>query len=585
MLPKSCKVRVLLGALLLAGGTLRAAETPALPRVELQQSYRFEIAGGQAVDAEKGWLTVPESRKKLGSRTLRLAFVRFKATGEKPGPPIVYLAGGPGGSGIQAARGSRFALFQALREFGDVIAFDQRGTGESEPPMVCSDTPARNLPLDHPVPRDAALAAWITQSRHCAETMRQRGIDLAAYNTEESADDLNDLRRALGAEKISLWGISYGTHLSLATIRRHGPHIHRAILAGIEGPDHTEKPPHQQEELLAAIAALVKKDPEAGPLVPDLLGLMRTTLSRLEKEPVFVTTVDPRTGQTTRVGLSKLDLQIATAELLAGPDNFAGLPDLYFRLAAGDWLPLAYSAVPQRTGRLPVSAMTFAMDCASGATAERRKRIAEEAKTTLLADAINFPFPGLCAGWNVPDLGDAFRSPLRSDVPTLFISGTLDGRTPPENAEEILRGFKNGVHLVIEGAGHSDPLFLSSPKILEAMQAFLRGQPLPVTRIELPPPQFVKPRNVVKVSPEILARYVGTYRIDDRNERKVFLLGDQLFTQRTGGDVLLARPESETDFFYETVPSRLRFVLSPEGKVTHMILIQNGQEQTTPKVQ
>lgn len=569
--------------LLLAAPLLMADEQPPLPRVELQP-YRFEAGGGQAADAEKGWLTVLESRKKPGGRTLKLAFIRFKATGEKPGPPIVYLAGGPGGSGIQAARGSRFPLFQAMRELGDVIAFDQRGTGESEPPMLCFDAPARNLPLDRPVRADEYVAAWTAQSRHCAEVMRQRGIDLAAYNTEESADDLDDLRRALGAEKITLWGISYGTHLSLATLRRHGPHVHRAILAGIEGPDHTEKPPHQQQELLAAISSLVKKDPDVGPLVPDLLGLMRTVLSRLDKEPVFVMVPNPQTGQTIRVGLSKHDLQVATAELLVGPDTFADLADIYVRMAAGDWLPLALNAVPQRTGSQPISAMTFAMDCASGATAARRRQIAEEAKSTLLADAINFPFPSACAGWNVPDLGDAFRAPVISDVPTLFISGTLDGRTPPENAEETLRGFKNGIHLVIENAGHSDPLFLSSPKILEAMQAFLRGQSLPVTRIALPVPRLVKPRQIAKVSPEVLAKYVGTYRVDDKTERKIFLVGDHLFSRRTGGSPTLIRPRSSTEFFYEGSPTEARFVLDADGNVTHMVVTQSdGQAQTAPK--
>lgn len=564
---------------------LLAAPGPAVvPSITLEP-HRFEAGGGQSVDAEKGWLTVPESRKRPGGRTLRLTFVRFKATGEKPGPPIVYLAGGPGGSGIQAARGSRFPLFLALREFGDVIAFDQRGTGESEPPMSCAEIPARNLPLDRAVRLDEYAAAWTAQSRHCAAALRQRGIDLAAFNTEESADDLDDLRRALRAEKLTLWGISYGTHLGLATLRRHGPHIHRAILAGLEGPDDTEKPPHQQQELLVAIASLVKKDPDAGPVVPDLLDLMGGVLARLDKEPASVAVPDPRTGQSVQVVVSKHDLQLATAGLLTGPESFAALPDLYFRLAAGDWLPLAVQTVEQRTGGVQFPAMTATMDCASGATESRRRLIAREAGTTLLADAINFPFPQLCAGWDVPDLGDGFRSPLISDVPTLLISGTLDGRTPPENAEEILRGLKNGVHLVIEHAGHSDPLFLSSPKILEAMQAFLRGQPLPARRIALPTPRFPKPRSVATVSPEVLAKYVGSYRIDDAAERKVSLVGGHLFAQRTGGSPFLLRPLSETEFFYEGAASQLRFVLDAGGKVTHMVVRQaDGSEQNAPKV-
>ena len=57
------------------------------------------------------------------------------------------------------------------------------------------------------------------RSVRCAAELRDKGIDLAAYNTEASADDLEDLRKALGAPKISLFGFSYGTHLALAAIR------------------------------------------------------------------------------------------------------------------------------------------------------------------------------------------------------------------------------------------------------------------------------------------------------------------------------------------------------------------------------
>jgi pimeloyl-ACP methyl ester carboxylesterase len=124
------------------------------------------------------------------------------------------------------------------------------------------------------------------------------------------------------------------------------------------------------------------------------------------------------------------------------------------------------------------------MDCASGQTAARRERIAQEAKGTLLEDIFNFPFPEVCEAWKAPDLGDEFRAPLRSDVAVLFISGTMDARTPISNAEEYRVGFPNSTHMIIDGAVHSDPLFLSSPKIKEGMMEFLRGQPVETTKIE-----------------------------------------------------------------------------------------------------
>ena len=75
-------------------------------------------------------------------------------------------------------------------------------------------------------------------------------------------------------------------------------------------------------------------------------------------------------------------------------------------------------------------------------------------------------------------------------IPMLFISGTLDARTPISNAEEYRAGFANSTHIIIDGAVHSDPLFLSSPKIKEGMLEFLKGQPVTATRISAPPMKF-----------------------------------------------------------------------------------------------
>jgi pimeloyl-ACP methyl ester carboxylesterase len=94
-------------------------------------------------------VTVPLVRSDPAAGTIDLRYVRFPATGADPGSPIVYLAGGPGGSGIDAFRGSRQSFYLSLREIADVIAFDQRGTGDSEPEDVLCEH-ERGLPLDRP---------------------------------------------------------------------------------------------------------------------------------------------------------------------------------------------------------------------------------------------------------------------------------------------------------------------------------------------------------------------------------------------------------------------------------------------------
>lgn len=477
--------------IILAVAIPTAAQSPEAGDITFEP-ITYEPASGDPVKAERGFLWVPANRSRPDAELHKLGFVRFKSTSKNPGPPIVYLAGGPGGSGIESARGGRFPLFMAMREFGDVIAFDQRGTGISEPRPLIEIT--NDYPLDKPVEIEAYTKPLIDQTRAKLNELAADGLDLKSFNTNESADDLNDLRIALGEERISLWGISYGTHLGFATLRRHGQHIEKAILAGIEGPDQSVKLPSDQQVLLEDLARRVKADPELRDLVPDLTGLLREVLDTLEAEPVMVRSTIPDSRQRAEVMVDHWTMQYAIANLLGTTSSSRTIPQLIYEAADGDFRRVARFSAESRKGTNRSYVMSLLMDCASGATDARMERVHCEAEETLLGRAINTPFPEICEACSDIDLGDEFRGPLKSDVTALFISGTLDGRTSVANAEALLPGFSAAQHLIIDGAGHSDELFLSSPRILEVMQAFMRDETLPTTRITLPPMTFAVPR-------------------------------------------------------------------------------------------
>jgi pimeloyl-ACP methyl ester carboxylesterase len=342
---------------------------------------------------------------------------------------------------------------------------------------------------DKPQSRADLLELYRTQSRACAETFQKQGVDLAGYNTHESADDLEDLRKAIGAEKISLWAISYGTHLSLATIKRHEKSLDRVIFAGIEGPAHTIKLPSNIQKHLEHIDRLVKADANLSKDIPSFLSLVKTVLEQTEREPVTVEVTDQNTKQKHNVVLNRFAIQLLTAFSFGTGE--AALPARYYAMSKGDFSVPAQGWLNLSRGGSVGSAMAYMMDCASGLSPERRQQIAREARTALLSDVMDFPFPDVCNAWGNPDAGTAFRAPTRSSLPTLFISGTFDVRTPPSNAEEVRKGFPNSTHLIIDGAVHSDPLFLSSPQIKDVMLEFMKGQKISTTRITLEPLKFV----------------------------------------------------------------------------------------------
>ena len=168
------------------------------------EPYSLKTYDQQEHPAELGKLWVPENRSKSAGRLIQLAFVRLKSTAANPQPPIVFLAGGPGVPGIGMARVPiYFRLFERLQGIADVILVDQRGTGLSTPNLQC---PKTNTPLPAEMweTREKAAQALTGLVRSCAEHWSAQGVDLTAYNTNASADDLEDLRRALGVERLSL---------------------------------------------------------------------------------------------------------------------------------------------------------------------------------------------------------------------------------------------------------------------------------------------------------------------------------------------------------------------------------------------
>jgi pimeloyl-ACP methyl ester carboxylesterase len=116
-----------------ADGLKKAGDT----RIE---NYSVKAPSGQDIDAELWHLAVPENRQKPASPLIEIAFVRLKSTAKQPGPPLVFLAGGPGSSGTDEAKGRGLPLFLSLRDAGDVILLDQRGIGKCRPVLSSAIT-------------------------------------------------------------------------------------------------------------------------------------------------------------------------------------------------------------------------------------------------------------------------------------------------------------------------------------------------------------------------------------------------------------------------------------------------------------
>lgn len=443
--------------------------------------FRFKGWQGQDTEAERGFFEVPEDRRNPNSRKIRLSYVRFASTAARPGPPIVYLAGGPGGLATRAAGGPRFPIFMALREVADVIAFDQRGTGLSN---HIPERPASKRP---PPPfTQAGLTSYFREDfQEAWADWTKAGVAMTGYNTEQNADDVDDLRRHLGAEKIDLWGISYGTHLALSVLKRHGDRVNRVALASLEGQDQTVKRPSAVDALLRQVDGLLAADPVVRAAIPDLPALMRRVHARMEAAPVKMTAT--LNGAPVELRLGGFAIQLMAGGLIANPQTLVLLPKLYLALDAGQTDVLT-PFMGEFANTLGIAGMPEATDLASGISPGRLALVRREAKTAVLGEALNFPMPQLLGVEPGVDLGEGFRSSFRIDNPALLVAGTLDGRTPMSEQDEVAAQFQRKSRVIVENAGHN--VFEAHPDVQALLVRFFRGETVADTRLSLPPPKF-----------------------------------------------------------------------------------------------
>ncbi|HEX9938558.1 MAG TPA: alpha/beta fold hydrolase [Longimicrobium sp.] len=459
------------------------AQPGAAPAMHLEP-HRFRAYDGRETDAEAGWIAVPERRADPRSRTVRVGFVRLRTAARNPDPPVVWFAGGPGVPGTAMARVPvYFVLFERLRARSDVILFDQRGVGSSAPALDC---PATDAPADVFASEARWSAVFWERTRACARRWRRAGADLDGYTTEESADDVDDLRRALGYERVSLIGHSYGTVLAQAVLQRHGPRVHRAVLAAVDGPDDRVASPEVWDLLFHKLGALAARDTALGGAVPDLPALYARVLARLDRAPAELAVTQRPAGRPVTIRVGAVGLRWVMRLKMTDARSYATIPALLLALDRGDHAALAREIEPLYNS-FSRSIMATAIDCAggwpTGRLADARRRSGDA-----LFGTLNLQWEG--NGCERAGLRRGTGGPLIfSPVPTLFLSGTLDTVTPPHQAEAVRWGFPASTHLVIENSGHE---MLPAREVQEAVAAFLAGEDVSSRRIVFAPPRFMR---------------------------------------------------------------------------------------------
>jgi pimeloyl-ACP methyl ester carboxylesterase len=464
-------------------------------------SARLRWKGCGDVEAACARVAVPLDRSGAVAGSVRLRVARFSTPRGKP--TLLYLSGGPGGAGVREFSGVAFELGGLEHDYR-LVSFDQRGTGSS------------GLIRCPALERDPRLRSTRAGEACAAQLGARRGL----YGTRDSVEDIEALRRGLGVDELTLFGISYGTKLALAYARAHPEHVARIALDSVVDPDDADSFGLEPYRAMAAtLKALcpgrcVSADPAA-----DLARLVE----RLRRAPMrgLVYRLRGRPRRATLTGLGLSDLMFDSDY---NPPVRAGIPaavraGLDHRDPA-PLLRLAHSAegLASLPGPRSFSAARYAAVCEETPLPWPRDTPfgAREALAQAGADRLGprafFPFGyaegradeiDLCLHWAdaspAPVLGGAYPA-----VPSLILQGGEDLRTPPAASARVAARLPGVQRVVVPGVGHAVVGDDLSGCGVRRLQAFLHGRPASAPCRRLPtlvPAAPVLPRTLGQVAP------------------------------------------------------------------------------------
>jgi pimeloyl-ACP methyl ester carboxylesterase len=428
----------------------QSSKPRALPSISLTPC---EVAGPNPAVKEKagcGTFEVFEDRNRKAGRRIALKIIVFPATGQdKAADPLVYIPGGPGSSATEDAPfvAQQFAKIRAHR---DLVFVDQRGTGGSNP---------LNCDFFNPSDLQSYLGDYfpLADVRKCREQLEPKA-DLKLYTTSIAADDLEDVRRALGYQKINIIGGSYGTRAAQVFLKQHPNSVRAIILHGVS-PTNQFMPrdfPQHTERALNGVLAECAADKACHEAFPNLEAETKSVLKRISRGPIELDLKRGTSNENVRVRLSRDLVGEAVRYMLYQPAAAKRIP-LFIHLAAqGNFVPVANAAINYRQNLVATGSngMYLSVTCAEDLPLIRPGEGERNGANTFLGDYRLRQQRAACALWPRGKIPVNYAEPTVSSVPALILTGKWDPVTPPMYGDLAAKHLSESLHVIVPHGGH-----------------------------------------------------------------------------------------------------------------------------------
>ncbi len=417
------------------------------PRVTLKPC-RVE---GVKEEVRCGVYNVFENRKTRKGRMLPLKIVVLSAKHPHPSDgPVFYMAGGPGETATELA--------DLIVEFGDaedhdVVLVDERGTGDGHR-------------LDCPAPNsDDNLEAYLNgpfdpvAARACRDELQQK-YDLTQYSTPNFVADIDEVRAAMGYDKINLSAGSFGTYAALIYMRSHPDHVRTAYLSSLV-PLSNRVPLFHAEAAQVALDELFKEcdeDAACHQAYPRLRADFAALRKKLHEAPVLTSVRHPITGAPTEIHLSERAFGDGLRVMMYRSPSAHEIPFLIEQAMAGDFSPFAEAALRANrniyTGAR--EGLHYAITCNEFVSRIRPEEVEPATQGSFLGSWRVRDQMAACQGWPKTELPSDYFKPFQLDVPALLVSGEADATGSNGRwGKEVASFMPNAIHVIVPGGAHT----------------------------------------------------------------------------------------------------------------------------------
>ncbi|MEW9527668.1 alpha/beta hydrolase [Microbispora sp. NPDC049125] len=469
------------GALVAGPATATVRQAPGHTPSALQWAQCEGLPAG----IECAMVEVPLDYDHPRGEKIKIAVSRKKATDTAHYQgAVLFNPGGPGGSGLAYPAVMEARLGAALAAQYDLIGFDPRGVGSSEPALRCDPHFFDPVRPDYVPGTPAEELAWVKRSKGYAEACGKTYGDLLNHmTTVDAATDMDQIRKALGHKQISYVGYSYGTYLGATYATLFPNRVRRLVLDSIVNPERVWYGANiDQNHAFEARA----KDFFAWIAKYDATYHLGTTGDQAEKAFYSARAALEASPAAGRVGPDELDdTYLAGGYLKSRWPRLADALSKY--VTANDAAPLveAYGLYGDSSGDDNGFAVYAAVECSDTRWPRDwgtwHRDMWESYRTAPFLTWGNAWYNAQCAFWPAR-AGHAPRIDGKKVASALLFQDTKDAATPYQGGVEMHRRFPTSRLVVMDGGGNHGLTGRGNACVDDIWKAYLADGTLPASR-------------------------------------------------------------------------------------------------------